>query len=162
LAPTSSWQRDILLAFQTWAVNANINIGLVSDSGLPLGTTGAPKGDARFGDIRIAAEPLSPGVLALVSPFDYLAGTRSGDVRLNTSAFSAAAAPYDVFSVSLHEAGHVSGLAPSSAPASPLYETYAGVRSGLTPDDIANLQALYGPRTADAFDAKRSNDTLWS
>src|SRR5262245_34884680 len=160
LAPTSTWQREVLRAFQTWAVNANINIGLVSDSGLPLGTTGAPEGDPRFGDIRIAAEPLSPGVLALVSPFDYLAGTRSGDVRLNSLAFSADATPYDVFSVFLHEAGHVFGLDHSDDPASPLYEIYAGVRSGLTPDDIANLQALYGARSADAFDVKRSNDTL--
>ena len=27
--PTAAWQRTILQAFQTWAVNANINIGLV-------------------------------------------------------------------------------------------------------------------------------------
>src|SRR5947209_7145490 len=29
-APTPAWQRDILRAFQTWAVNANINLGVVA------------------------------------------------------------------------------------------------------------------------------------
>src|SRR6476660_1098700 len=36
------WQTAILRAFQTWAINANINIGLVGDSGLPLGVNGSP------------------------------------------------------------------------------------------------------------------------
>src|SRR5215210_4685688 len=49
------WQREILRAFQTWAVNANINIGLVADGGQALGTVGAVQGDPRFGDARIAA-----------------------------------------------------------------------------------------------------------
>src|SRR5690242_18207122 len=53
-AATSAWETAILRAFQTWAVQANINIGVVADSGLPLGTPGMPQGDPRFGDIRIA------------------------------------------------------------------------------------------------------------
>src|ERR1700752_672559 len=32
------WQTEILRAFQTWAVNANINLGLVPDGGQALGT----------------------------------------------------------------------------------------------------------------------------
>src|SRR6516164_10655923 len=36
--PTAVWENEILRAFQTWAVNANINIGMVPDSGLPIGT----------------------------------------------------------------------------------------------------------------------------
>src|SRR5438105_15961150 len=52
LGPTQVWQTAMLRAFQTWAVQANINIGVVADQGLPLGTTGAVQGDARFGDIR--------------------------------------------------------------------------------------------------------------
>ncbi|HKA08015.1 MAG TPA: hypothetical protein VKD71_12205, partial [Gemmataceae bacterium] len=54
-APTASWQREVLRAFQTWAVNANIDIGLVADGGQPLGTVGAVQWDSRFGDIRVAA-----------------------------------------------------------------------------------------------------------
>src|SRR5262245_62047768 len=39
----ATWQKEILRAFQTWAVNANINIGLVGDGGQALGTPGAPQ-----------------------------------------------------------------------------------------------------------------------
>src|SRR5262245_2358803 len=52
---SAAWQREILRAFQTWAVNANVNIGLVADSGPALGTPGSVQGDARFGDVRVAA-----------------------------------------------------------------------------------------------------------
>src|SRR5262245_49764817 len=47
------WQREILRAFQTWAENANLNLGVVVDGGHPLGASGLPQGDSRFGDIRI-------------------------------------------------------------------------------------------------------------
>src|SRR6266487_2961635 len=60
LGPNSSaWQREILRAFQTWAVETNVNIGLVADGGQALGIAGLAQGDSRFGDIRIAARPLS-------------------------------------------------------------------------------------------------------
>src|SRR5947209_9544162 len=52
---TAAWEQTILRAFQTWAVNSNINIGVVTDDGSALGTPGAVQGDARFGDIRISA-----------------------------------------------------------------------------------------------------------
>src|SRR5262245_57301026 len=49
--PTASWQRDVLRAFQTWAVNANIDVGLVEDGGQALGAVGAVQWDNRFGDV---------------------------------------------------------------------------------------------------------------
>jgi len=49
---TAGWQGEILRALQTWAVQANINVGLVDDDGSPLGTVGALQHDPRFGDIR--------------------------------------------------------------------------------------------------------------
>ena len=51
-ASRQAWQREVLRSFQTWAVNANINIGLVADGGQALGSAGRPQGDARFGDVR--------------------------------------------------------------------------------------------------------------
>src|SRR3954471_3493950 len=56
---TADWQRQILLAFQTWAVNANINIGLVNDGGQAFGTAGNSQHDPRFGDIRIGAQKMA-------------------------------------------------------------------------------------------------------
>src|SRR5262245_4077745 len=112
-APTAAWEREILRAFQTWAVNANINIGLVADSGAALGSSGLLEGDPRFGDIRIATYPLDHDVVAVAMPFDWAAGTWSGDVKLN-STYTFGIQPsdpgYDIFSVLLHEAGHVFGL----------------------------------------------------
>ena len=50
------WESTILKALQTWAVNSNINVGLVADGGQAVGIAGPAEGDARFGDIRISAE----------------------------------------------------------------------------------------------------------
>src|SRR5271157_6062754 len=63
--PTRQWELDILRAFQTWAVQSNINIGLVADGGQPFGILGLKQGDPRFGDIRIGAFPLGADVLAV-------------------------------------------------------------------------------------------------
>src|SRR4051812_11012280 len=67
-SPTGNWQLEILRAFQTWAVNANISLGLVADGGQALGTPGLVQGDRRFGDIRVAAVPLSKDSLAVGTP----------------------------------------------------------------------------------------------
>src|SRR4051794_17522406 len=58
--PTADWERATLQAFQTWAVNANINIGLVADGGQAFGIAGNAQHDPRFGDIRIGAQAMAP------------------------------------------------------------------------------------------------------
>src|ERR1700730_1966875 len=82
--PTSTWQTAILQAFQTWADQTNINIGVASDSGLPLGTTGAVPGASRFGDIRIAATSLPAASVSTASPFSWTGTTWGGDMLLNS------------------------------------------------------------------------------
>jgi Matrixin len=153
--PTASWQRDVLRAFQTWAVNANIDIGLVADGGQPLGTVGAVQWDSRFGDIRVAAAALSASLLGSGAPFSWSGTTLSGDVVFNSAtSFGIGLDPsrYDIFSLMLHEAGHVFGLDHSTATGSVMNETYR-YETELSAGDIANLRALYGVRVADAFDA---------
>jgi hypothetical protein len=160
---TRDWQLAVLRAFQTWAVNANVNIGLIPDGGQALGSLGAVQGDERFGDIRIAAHPLDQTAIAVGVPFDVTAGTWSGDVTLNTNyAFrlNAAADQFDLFTVMLHEAGHVFGVGPSTDPTSAMFQQYQGVRGGLRQGDITSLQALYGPRKPDAADAHEANDNF--
>lgn len=158
--PTDVWQGEILRAFQTWAVAANVNVGLVADDGSPLGAPGSPQGDVRFGDVRVAAVPLAPNAAALALPYDATAGTRSGDVWFNSSLpFSVGGATgSDIFTVALHEAGHVLGLDETDDPTSALFDE-AVTRYGLSADDVATLISLYGPRRPDAFDAKGANDT---
>lgn len=165
VAPTATWQREILRAFQTWAVQANINIGVVTDQGLALGTPGRPQGDDRFGDIRVVGEPLSAdSEMAIASPFEFTSGTWAGDVRLATNvAFGInKAGSVDLFTTMLHEAGHALGLDHSSDPASVMYEDYLGPRTGLSAGDIANIQALYGTRSPDGFEGSSGNNTLTS
>lgn len=154
--PTSVWQKQILKAFQTWAVQTNVDIGLVADGGLPNGTPGGPQGDSRFGDVRIGGVA-QPGAdnLADSSPFGILAGTWAGDSILNTSkAFNVGGGigSFDLNSIYLHEAGLVLGLDDSSLLASVMYPTYQGKRAGLDGSDIASIQALYGKRQPDKYE----------
>jgi hypothetical protein len=146
--PASAWQREILRAFQTWAVNANINIGLVKDGGQPVGTNGAVQGDSRFGDIRITSVPVGTGEVGDASPFSWTGTTYSGDVFLGSNfpfAIGQVAGKYDVFSVAAHEAGHVFGLDHSTESGSVMNSAYA-YHTGLSAGDVARIQALYGAR----------------
>ena len=159
--PGSSWQREVLRAFQTWAANANINIGLVADGGQPLGTVGAVQGDPRFGDFRIAAAPQGTERVASAAPFSWSGTTLSGDVVFNTNYRFSTGNPtdaYDVFSVALHEAGHVFGLDHAHEAESSLCEVYEYL-TGLTAADVAALRAIYGARTPDTFEGTYGNNT---
>ena len=147
------WEATILNAFQTWAENSNINIGLVADGGEPLGTTGAAQGEPRFGDIRISAAPLAQGVAAITSPYNPSSGTLSGDMILNSNDNFTSQSGYDLFTVALHEAGHVFGFADSSSPSSFMYNVYQGPQTSLSASAISALQNLYGgPRNINGVD----------
>ncbi len=148
LAGADVWQGTVLRAFQTWASLTNGDIGVVSDGGLPFGVPGLARDDSRFGDVRVAAVPLTEDVLAVSIPSDTLiAGSWSGDVLFNSNV--AWTSLDDLYSVALHEAGHVFGLEHSDDPASPMH--VHGVSNAITPTpaDIAALVALHGARMHD-------------
>ncbi len=159
IGSTNDWQQEITRAFQTWAAHANLNIGIVADQGQPLGTNGAVQGDTRFGDIRIAAKPMSNGLLATASPFSWTGTTWSGDIILNTNypfSIGQASGKFDLFSVFLHEAGHVFGLDHTTDHDATMFETYS-YRTSLSTEDIVHLQELYGPRVNDEYEAGSVN-----
>ncbi len=160
-AAGSNWQREVLRAFQSWAAVANINIGVVNDGGQPLGTTGAVQGDYRFGDVRVAAAPLTDDVLASASPFSWTGTTYAGDLFFNSTEpfrVGSSASAYDIYSVAVHEAGHSLGLDHSTVAGSVMNEGYA-YRTGLSAADVAAIRALYGARTPDANEGAVGNDT---
>ena len=153
------WESSILNAFQTWAENSNINIGQVADGGQPLGTAGAAQGDPRFGDIRVSAIPLPSSVAAITAPYDPSTGTFSGDVILNSNDNFSTQSGHDLFTVALHEAGHVYGFADSSDRTSFMYDVYQGPQTTLSSAAISALQGLYGgPRNIAATDAMTVSD----
>ena len=143
LGDPTVWEHAILDAFQTWAVHANLNIGLVSDSGQAFGAGRLSQGDLRFGDIRVAAVPMTSDVLAVAVPANGSGGCWTGDILFNSSAqFNSL---NEVFAVALHEAGHALGLSDSTDPTSPMYPNLpSGQGNAPTRADIAALQQLYG------------------
>ncbi len=144
---TANWQQTIVRAFQTWARYTTTDVNVVRDSGDPLGTTGPTQGDLRFGDVRIAAVPLPPDTIALSVPHDELiSGTWAGDVLLNSNVHWTSLD--ELFSVALHEAGHVFGLGHSDDPNSPMFSYGVSQAVNPTARDIAELRQVYGlPRT---------------
>jgi hypothetical protein len=159
------WQTQILRAVEMWAQYANINVSVVADGGQAEGIDGPTQGDARFGDIRISSRPLSDNVIAITTPSGVIGGTRTGDIIFNSNKWFTIGdwfPAYDLYSVALQEVGHALGVANSTDPVSPMYETYSGVRHGLMDADVANLQSLYGVRTRDISDKGNGNDGLWA
>ncbi len=156
IAPTNVWQREFARALQTWANVSNLNFHLVADSGAASGTAGSAQGDSRFGDIRLAMHALG-GPLAYAY-YPTGSSTLTGDIFLSTEFNFQVGANYDVYSTLLHEAGHTLGLRHSAG--SVMNSSYQGVLTGPTADDIAGIQAIYGSRQHDAFDAVAGNDSL--
>lgn len=158
VAPTADWQREFARALQTWANVTPLDFHLVSDDGSPWTTEGLVHGDPRFGDIRLLAQPLSEGALATtLYPVGF--GPTDGDISLGGGHSYSIGGSRDLYSILLHESGHSLGLDHSFA-GTVMYANLTGVYTGLTADDIAGIQSIYGARQKDAFDAAAANDSF--
>jgi len=135
--PRDAWQSQFVRAFKAWDDASGVTIALASD------------GDIRFG--------ATDGINQL--GWTYYPGPGSGgDVALSAGALYIGSNP-DLYSVLLHEVGHALGLRHSLNPAAVMYP-YHGILSGLTADDVAGVQAMYGPNILpDRFEP---NDALAS
>src|SRR5262249_19388651 len=157
IAPTATWQAEFARALQTWASVTPLNFHFVSDSGAASGAAGSAQGDSRFGDIRLGGYASSAW-----SGFTYFpsGGTLGGDEFLNTATTWHIGTNPDLYSILLHETGHALGLDHTSVSPAVMRPAILTVYTGLFADDIAGIQAIYGVRQPDAFDAGPGNDSF--
>jgi hypothetical protein len=161
IATRQQWQELSLRAFQTWAIHADINVGLRNDYGNGFGVPGMTVGDPRFGEFRIGAFPQT-GVLANSVPFQAVAGTYSGDLLLNSNQeftfhdwendlgpdpATINAGERDLFSLFLHEIGNTLGVDDNMMEWTVMFRQYTVPKGVLSAEDIASIQAIYGERT---------------
>jgi hypothetical protein len=159
IAPTATWQREFARALQTWASVSPLNFRFVPDNGAAAGSSGSTQGDSRFGDIRLGGY-----VSELWSGYAYFpaGGTLGGDVFVNTGVSWQIGATPDLYSILLHETGHALGLEHTSVYPAVMRPSISTVYTGLFADDIAGIQAIYGARQPDAYDAGSGNDSFAS
>jgi hypothetical protein len=158
---TSYWENQILRAAQVWAQRANINFTVVSDNGAATGSGNYEQGDPAMGDIRIGGYNFGSSTLATAflppSANNY---SIAGDIDINTGQVWAIGGTYDLFTVAAHEFGHALGMGHSTTASAIMYGTYNSRKSDLTTDDIAGIQAVYGSRQPDRYDAGNGNGSF--
>jgi hypothetical protein len=132
---------QIALAFAQWMKYANVTVAPVAQAAQP-----------RSADLLFATyshgDPYPfdgpGGVLAhTFYPFPLNNEPLAGDMHFDDSETWGVGTGIDLFSVALHEAGHALGLAHSADPSAVMYPYYRQ-QTGLTSDDIAAIQSLYG------------------
>ena len=149
MAPRAIWQREFARALQTWANHSSLNFHESRDEG----TWGGKQGK-----IRLGAIPLDDITAKAILPTPSHGG---GDITLDANAKFRIGGIGDLYTVLLHEAGHALGLNHSRDPGSVMIVAIGRPR-GLGADDIAGIQALYGPRQHDVFDAGAENNDFVS
>jgi hypothetical protein len=138
-------ESEVERAFQVWASHANVTFSPAQAEGAVrsidiLFASGA-HGDAYpfTGPGGVLAHTFYP---APINPEPI-----AGDMHFNADESWSVGTNTDLFSVALHETGHALGLGHSGDPGAVMYPYYQ-IQTGLTSDDIAGIQALYGPAVA--------------
>lgn len=150
-----AWEVQIARALATWETVANVDFSPVPDSFKDQNALGRAQGDPRFGDIRFGGYGFANDTTTLAQTYfpPPNGSTAAGDVEINTSLNFGIGNNYDLYSVMLHELGHSLGLDHVSIPSEVMFPSYQGIRQGVSPGDVAGVQAIYGARTPDSYQA---------
>ncbi len=154
--PNVDWTPQIQRAAAIWSTVTNINLVMVSDNGMTLGTGSYQQGDPNVGDIRIGGTTsvMTSSQLAMTYKLPPSnGGSLAGDILLNDNQDWQINSNYDLQTVMIHEFGHALGLDHSAYSTAAMYATYNNIKQTVTSDDISGIQSLYsGARTSDAYE----------
>lgn len=146
----SGYLNEIRRAFATWSSIADITFNEIVDGGGTFGDNGNPASyiaDIRIGGMYIDGTPYLEDILGYSYP-PYTAYAGAGDIILdrgNVDTFGIGpGAEIDIFSLVLHELGHSIGIDHNEADPNAVMYPYYSFVDGLSQDDIAAAQKLYG------------------
>jgi hypothetical protein len=152
---TSTWENQILKAAQSWAQQTNLNFSVVSDNGTAIGGGNYQQGDPGMGDIRFGGYDFgAPTMVAqadLPPPLNNFSA--AGDIQFNTAQPFNIGSTFDLYSVAMHEIGHVLGLLHTTSSPDIMQGFYQQL-GGLGTDDTSGIRNLYSsnnPRTPDRY-----------
>ena len=145
--PVAAAQSEIVRALQEWAKYANIQF-VPGSAASANQTVSIVFAEGMHGD-AYPFEPGSPVLAHTFFPAPPDPEPIAGDMHFNEDQDWHIGSDVDLYTVALHEIGHALGLGHSDDPNSIMYPYYHS-GAGLSSDDIAGVQALYGSPDASA------------